>query len=291
MAGVGFAYELEVDAGGAPGDGDAELMAVSRVGRRGHIGGGKGARGGGKSGGGGRIGRSRRVVRASVGNDGLAGSLGEFSYGVMGGGLAVLATRGQGRRGHHQTPGEHGCEDSSQQTSFRIRLHILLLLSVSTAPPALGYAKRCRSVSILWPSVHLRPPHRKKKPPSQEERSARHGWGGSLTIYSSAPTTSSPGVPRCERTASRVPPRHGGARSLDVPRAAPPAAPRAAPPAAPSPSILHPLAAVLGLGWGNCGRHWPRLARCGINNAHCAKSRADILSRSRKWACPAVFCC
>ena len=156
---------------------------------------------GGQKGRGGRIGCGRRVVRASVGDDGLAGSLGEFSYRVWGGGLTVLAARGQGRRGHHQTPGEHGREGSSQQTPLLVCLHILLLLSVSTAPPALGYAKRCRSVSILWPSVHLRPPHRKKKPPSQEERPPSQGRDGSINIDSNAPTAS------C----------HGGARSLDVP--------------------------------------------------------------------------
>ena len=74
-----------------------------------------------------------------------------------GGGLSALPVGGQGSCGHHEPAGEHGGQRSAQHVPFRIRLHSRSFSRQEPAPLAPGCPRRCRTVSILTPSLHLAP--------------------------------------------------------------------------------------------------------------------------------------
>lgn len=74
-----------------------------------------------------------------------------------GGGLSVLTVGGQGSCGHHKPAGEHGGQRPAQHAPFRIRLHSRSFSRQEPAPLAPGCQRRCRTVSILTPSLHLIP--------------------------------------------------------------------------------------------------------------------------------------
>lgn len=77
--------------------------------------------------------------------------------GSLGGGSQCLARRRPGSCGHHEPAGEHGGQRSAQHAPFRIRLHSRSFSRQEPAPLAPGCPRRCRTVSILTPSLHLAP--------------------------------------------------------------------------------------------------------------------------------------
>lgn len=75
----------------------------------------------------------------------------------LGGGLSALPVGGQGSCGHHEPAGEYGGQRPAQHAPLRIRLHSCSFSRQEPAPLVPGYPKRCRSVRILTPSLHLAP--------------------------------------------------------------------------------------------------------------------------------------